>query len=739
MENNLTNKTKASSIFWWTIKRYIPVSIAYWILLFISFPMVELFMSIVITASEGYKEYVDVMKEGVIFIVGIGFTSIAIVFSLITSIIAFSYMHNKRSMDFFGSLPVSRRTMFFARLIAVVLLTIVPVFIIGLAGICLSGSLFAAMEILKVIGIVILATVGNIVVVAFISLCCGTTIDIIISYVAINAAYPICIAIFNFFPSSVVPGMDINVWNANVYTLFCPVASVYTMIYARENVVGILWWLLVISVIVAASYFLCKKRKSELAQNTYVFSPVEIVVKYIVGALAGFGLGWIMAFVGSVHGSIVIQYFYFVIGLVMGIIVANILLHLIFHRGLNGFPKTILHCAIMFVVCSAYLLVVGTGAFGYDIKLPDKEEIVGVSMTDTYENVFYIDGKNILLQFDKDEEKIDDIYEVHQKVIDINKDKTKFKLYPITGLGDYMQEESSSYFAPDLVSDLKIDYQLENGDIFSRYYTYGEIGVDINSKLMTAYENKNLFNLIPDKYAEYIYLDLYVNDVVLNVNIDDAEMKDLLQIVKTDQKKYGEISEENALGQINVDYNDDQYNYVSAYVYFDESYVNVIKFLENKGYKNYMLKYLNDLYTFDDYDIVPDNITKTEQEIYFELPEGMDPYKEVRCLQGYRYYQEYMCDLQSDLTLCEHVEDNIWKYTLCETEHDDDYSNLKQGIIICQITEDDVINSGMILLPEEKDKNLLKLGDRILYDNGDPKPNDFYEEIYDYEWNVYKK
>lgn len=767
MENNLTNKTKAMFIFWWTIKRYIPVSIAYWILLMFSLPIIETFMAIVVTAEGKFKDYIETMKESAIYIAGTGFAGIAVFFSIIVAMIAFSYMHNKRCVDFFGSLPVSRRTMFFARFLAIILLTIIPVVLFGAIGACLSGSFAAAGSIMKVVGYIVLATIGNITIIGFVSLCCGSAVDILISYAAINIAFPICITVFNFFPSAVIPGMESELWSSSIYTLFCPVASVFTMAFGSGKVFGIIWWVALTAITIAASYVVCKKRKAELAQNTYVFSVVEIVVKFIVCALAGLGLGWIMAYAGVVHKSITAQYIYFAIGLVAGILIADILLHLVFHRGLVKFAKSLIQCGIVLGVCGAYTLVIATGLFGYDIDMPEMSEIKSVSFVEGGAQEFWVDGKNVLLKMETDEDTIKQIYDVHKQIIEENHKLKKWNLYPLTGMStvaeyvglgyevteavevssDYdltepigessdndsteVIEENSDYE----VTDATIIYELSDGTYFTRSYSSGEINVDIDTKLFTDISDENLIDVIPNKYMDYMYLNVWEEGIYTYFDIEKNKEK-ILDALKKDVKTYGEVSETEGLGSIDVEYYDDRYNYHYATVYFNEKYVNTLEALKDAGYSNFKYRYFNELYLINDGESEP-----TEQSIYFKLPEGMDPNKEVRCLQGYRYGNEYMFNISDARTLCEHVEGDVWKYTLYDVKDQDKeyYNNYKQGIIICQVEEDTVIDTGMILLDKDNANNMLTIGDRKLNKNGNPTKNDYYDPIYEYKWTKYEE
>ncbi len=733
MENNLTNKTKATSIFWWTVKRYIPVSIAYWILLILALPIIETTMMTLVKAESNIKEYIDAMKEIALYISGTGFAAIAVIFSTIIGMIAFSYMHNKRSVDFFGSLPVSRRTMFFARYIAVIVLTIIPVIFFGIISAGISGSMIAALDIMKVVGYIIIATVGNITMIAFISLCCGSTIDIVISYLALNVAYPICIAVFSAFPQLIIPGTSDGEWSANTYTLFCPIASVFTMIFGNGKLIGIIWWIVIAIVLGYACFLICKKRKAELAQNTYVFSIVEIVVKFIVCSLAGLGFGWIMAAVGSVHDSISAQYIYYVIGLIMGIFISNILLHLIFHRGLVKFSKSLVECGIVFVFCGLYTLIITTGGFGYDIRMPERTKIVGVSMSDAYSGTFYVDGENILLGISTDKERINDIYEIHEKIIENNQKEKQHNFYPLTGI-----DSLSANYEDSII----IRYELEDGSVFTRVYDHGEVSAKIDETLYTSISDEGeIVKCIPGEYAVDISVNISNNennDEYYQFFISDHK-KEIVSAIKKDIQEKGSIKEKNATGYICINYEDEKFNWIEQTIQINESYVNTIEAIKKYGYGNY--KYQNFIENNSFASEFTDDIIKTGKTIYFKLPEGMDPNKEVRCVQGYREWSEYYFPLSDKRTLCKHVSGDIWKYDLYEAEgyYEEENNDLSESIIILQVEKDSMIDSGMILLPKDETNNMLILGERILNKKGKETENDYYSPIYEYEWTKYEE
>ena len=97
----------------------------------------------------------------------------------------------------------------------------------------------------------------------------------------------------------------------------------------------------------AASFVLCKQRKAESAQNAFAFSIVEIIIKFFTCFATGFGVGYMCSFLGD--DSCKAQYIWFVVGTVIAVMTANLLLHLVFHRGLSKFKSSLMECGVVFV------------------------------------------------------------------------------------------------------------------------------------------------------------------------------------------------------------------------------------------------------------------------------------------------------------------------------------------------------------------------------------------------------
>lgn len=690
MENNmnLTNKKKALSIYKWTLRKYLPFSIAYWILLFITFPLVELFGMIVCSSESKtagmstWEYYIDSIEDVAEVLPGTFFASVVVLFSAILAIMAFSYMHNKRAVDLFGSFPVSRRTLFFSRYFAVITACAVPVIVFGGIGALLTLKGTAMIVSMKIVGILLLEVIANVSFVALISLCCGTVADVMISYGIINIIYPIFIALCYNLPKMILPGISEGYVPNTVFTLLCPMGSPFVAIFGTGCDFHIIWWIVLSAVLMAGCYVLCKKRKAETAQNAFAFAIVEIVIKFATCFTAGVGIGWLLSYMG-LDVSKKSQYIWFVIGLVGGIMVSNVLLHLIFHRGLSKYKRSLIECGAVFVTGLAFLLIITSGAFGFDTRVPDAKNVKAVSIDFGGSQTFTINGENILEQYTSDEEIINGVVELHNQIVEKVVEK-KAGLYSIV---------NSPYVAyynwgTDVIT---IAYKLDNGRTMRRSFDIPRTVLKVSTDLEElGAEDSQILSVIPFKYLESIDLTQYKGNGFLNSNIgytdiwiDDvnkAKWEDVIDALKKDIKEKGLRTEEDvSVYNMHLRYYNRTGECVDCDIYVGEDYENTIKALEEVGYANVGYHSLKSNYYGQDFENTDKIKLKEERTIYFEVPDSWEADAPVQCMQFRIVTEEEdweekyrFTDVDDASTKCEKVSENVWKYTLKSVENTDE-------------------------------------------------------------------
>lgn len=750
MENNtgLTNRKKALSIYKWTLRKYLPFSIAYWILLFLTFPIIEI-GGMIVSSSLCKEEKISMVKyytrdieELAKIIPGSVFAAVVVLFSAILTIMAFSYMHNKRAVDLFGSFPVSRRTLFFSRYLAVLTACIVPMILIGGIGAALTLKGSAAITVIKTLAILLLEIIGNVSFISFISLCCGTVADVIICYGVINIVYPICVFICHIFPKTVLPGIPSGYMPDTVFTLLCPLAAGFVAVWGKGMMIHVIWWIALSIILVAGCYVLCKKRKAETAQNAFAFAIVEIVIKFATAFTGGFGVGWVMAYVGQMF-SVKAQYLWFAIGLASGILVVNILLHLIFHRGLSKFKNSLVECAVVFVTGMSFLLIVTSGVFGYDTRIPDIKDVKEVSIKDGDES-FTVNGVDILEKYTDDSEFIGEALEFHQQIIDmITKDKKIF--YPITN-GKYNSYNNSFY------NNITVVYKLTNGKEIRRTFKNRNSELKIPDMFKDVAINKaDMINRIPKKYLRNLQFEQVVGieekDRISYVNVDllDREAKakwnNFIDVLYKDVNKYGvyEGSDYEYAVTLNF-YNSSNMDSINCLILIPDSYQDTINEMYALNYGNiayWSLKEYGSMLDFEDTSKV--KITE-EREIYFKVPKGWDENAPIQCSQirielvdDEWEENAFFVDVDDENTKCEKVADGLWKYTLKSAE-ENGVKYTYDYVRFYQIGEKRTFATSNFKLDEKK--NLLE----IPFDESDICTDGNFAQVDDGDmWSVYKK
>lgn len=758
MENKtgLTNRQKAMSIYKWTLRKYLPFSIAYWILLFLAFPMVEIVGMIICSQSDPSLSFHEAIRRYYLpdiveiaqALPGTCFALVAILFSTIVTIMAFSYMHNKRAVDFFGSFPVSRRTLFFSRFAAVLTASIIPMLIFGSIGAFLTLSDAGMITAFKTMGIILLAIIGNVSFVAFISLCCGTVADVIISYGVINIVYPVCVVICYCFPRSIIPGISEGYLPYTAFTLFSPAAAPFVAVFGTGKILHIVWWIAMSAILISCCYALSKKRKAETAQNAFAFAVVEIVIKFVACFAAGFGAGWLFAYIGE---SVKSQYIWFVVGLVTGIMVVNLLLHLIFHRGLSRYKKSLAECGIVFAASMVFFAIVVTGAFGFDTRIPDADEIKEVSVQTGEVQTFTVNGKDVLEKYSSDETTISDTADLHEQIIELLKKSKRHGFYPIT----YNEYSAGIYgaFGRSYYDAVKIVYKLNNGKTMKRTFPISTEKLNISKELKNAtVDDAQILQSIPTSYLESICWYKYNNgsesEVAYAYLSNDSEEWDkdkvekVISALNTDIQEKGIVTESDYRYYFEFEYyNDATGESLWSYIGVPETYVNTIKALEETGYVNVGYGYLKNSYYGYAYESTEGLDLTEKRTVYFEVPDNWDKNSDVQCMpyqvdidEEIDYKDFYrMTDIDDEITRCEKVSDKVWKYTIKVPKDDEnDYS----AVMFYQISETDTRVTGIVELSDKEDRNLLTIDKYPDVDDAD-----FYvdeSEIgYDYEWTAY--
>jgi ABC-type transport system involved in multi-copper enzyme maturation permease subunit len=601
------------NVFIQTIKDRLPVSIVYCVLVAIASPLLEYVNNLNVYYNSDVNYTLEEIKTLKI-ITGVttmesSLTIVVMAFSAIIAFMSFSYLHKKRSMDFYGSMPVTRRTEFFARMLASIAVIVVPLIFVTVGSAVITGFTVTILPMLTLMAMLIVGVIANVTFIGFLSVCCGTTGLSVLSYIIISCVYPLGVLVFSLFPQGILPGLEDWSVTGIIFTLLSPVLAPFavydlafdfklaefnTGLVVSDVAEYLIWWAVFIIGVNLLNAWLVKKRKSESAQAGFAFVLPRIVIKVVTAITAGFIAGIIFALIGGLgDASKITSVISFVLGYVFITFASHLLLHLMYHKGMSDFVKCLFLLIPEFIIGLSYYFIIMTGGFGFVTRIPDVNNVekAVISFSDSQ---FMVDGKNINEKELTDGDDIKLAVGVHQKIVDtVEKKRTVF-------YGFDLIDDSDEY---DTDTSYNITYTLKDGSTLTRSYDYSIVSTlssdEDFEKLYKIMDNDAFLN-IPDDYCASIDVDIeeYDGSNLYNPDYDNyysfvnyengnedndyfyskeekAELKKeseatlkLLKALKADYKEFGDISntvEENNSISIYISY----YNYSENNSFFE--------------------------------------------------------------------------------------------------------------------------------------------------------------------------
>lgn len=462
-----------SSIYWWSLRKNMASAIVYTVLLLFSYPLLIFMYRIFNNASKKIQN--EFLESSAAFIFPVVTGIIAILFTLLIAVFMFSYMHKKRSVDVFGALPVTRRTLFFSRYFTGLSILLVPYLLCMGLSMLLSMQSFAAVQQLGRSSVTILVSVVvAYTFTAFIAACCGTTADMVISVLAINGLYPIVVLMCQVISNSTIPGITSS-FNlpAIVYTALSPyssgiVSAVMDPALTKSGT-QFLWWFVLLVLCIAGCIAVSRKRKAECAQSGFAFRLPPVLVRAIACTAVGlvFALIFSAFSVGiNTPGAIFGHYMWFFLGLLIGSFIAHLILTFIYNRGVRGFLKSLLSYGVLVVVLSTAYIIVSTGMFGMDLYVPQPQQVKQVQFkVDGPVNFFYSESDGELSAVYTEQEDIEKVIQIHTSITDDLRERTGYPYALSLGATGYMEDETPLFY------NVAIQYTLESGLVVERAYS----------------------------------------------------------------------------------------------------------------------------------------------------------------------------------------------------------------------------------------------------------------------------
>lgn len=387
---------------------------------------------------------------------------LTIIFAIIYTVKVYSYLHNKRKADLYGSLPISRIMLFVSKSASAYLFTLIPAMfflgIIFIISMCLGQPIVN--EAIDIYVKLLMGTLASISAYGLISVCCGTTINSVIMFIAVCIAYPLSA----MFIKGVANGFFCGTYTGIFKDHF--IMNALNPLAAYDGI-NIIYWLIFSAVCIVASAFLVKRRKAERAQASFAYYLPCHIVKILVAFLVGM-------FLGVLFGSLNVLgdgYLGFVFGFILGSVPAFVITHLIFYKGFSKLLKTSIPLGGLVVVVVVVMAICNYDVFGYNEFIPNANDVQSAGLIDA-EN-FYRESNSELNKIVRssaedftDKDSINSIISSHSSILadkDFSSDK-KFQSVWYDMFVDNMNigiNETQYSFA----------YKMNDGSIVTRIYS----------------------------------------------------------------------------------------------------------------------------------------------------------------------------------------------------------------------------------------------------------------------------
>lgn len=368
--------------------------------------------------------------------------------------ILFKYMDNKRSVDLYHSIPVSRTSLFFSHYCSGLLLILIPTLFAFLCTI-LVRFLFNASGIdlgwlFKSVFTLLLMQTASYTFSVFVAVNTGTVFDMILSLLVLNGIWPALYFTYQLFGICFLHGFAFRP-TMEAALLFSPIPRLVASF--APSLFGCLWWGGLTILMLAGALTLYRRRKSECAGLPFAYSLLGAVIRYGLSFLAG-------ALFGLFLWAITSQLFFLFVGFFIGMALCFIIVVAITNRGFKHFLSLLKGIPVLIGVFVIVFVVFLTGGLGYETRVPQAASVESVE--------FELNGA--VSSYDssaayRSEECRELIVQIHQEIVEeYQKHKSVPTLYGIYG---YDPDSGVSYYS----HPISFTYHLSSGQTLTRRYT----------------------------------------------------------------------------------------------------------------------------------------------------------------------------------------------------------------------------------------------------------------------------
>lgn len=326
------------------------------------------------------EQYLQQMTNMVNYVTNPDYIPMTILFigaAIISAVVFFGYLHSKKQVDFYHSLPIKREKLFLIRYLSGLLIIYIPYLINCILSLLIIlafgdiaflslGEFFGALgrnllffTAIYTIGVLAGVVCGNRVIHLL-----GTGILLGIGPLLISFYAAVMETFYQTFYSALFPINELCMYSSPVAAFFNP------------NSQMIILWAVLTVLFFLLSLFLYKKRPSEGASHAIAFRYAKPIIKYPLVFISTIAMGLLFHMVGD-HGSGQIG-FWLIFGFLCGAFLSHAIIEIIYHfdfKAAFGNKKGFLIFAICFFLLASVPLFDLTGYDDFTVEAADVEAI----------------------------------------------------------------------------------------------------------------------------------------------------------------------------------------------------------------------------------------------------------------------------------------------------------------------------------------------------------------------------
>lgn len=509
--------------------------------------------------------------------------------AVVCAFTGFQYLHSKMKLDFYHSLSVKRRRLFFVQYSSGILIYGVPSLICmclclavgGVNGILTGSMIFLALKayvvhffyylLIYATGILAMMLTGKLItaILAF---------GVFVSYsMIVNLV--ISELISQFFTTAIDQGVFLNKWTRHLSpAFFCVFAE--EQLASRNASVGSRWLcigflLVMVFALTAACIGIYSIRKTEAADHSMAFPKTEGIIKILLVVPLSIAAGFYVKMMASGYSMV-----WFFGGIVFAVLILGALIEFIYHLDIREVFCRKLQLLLSALLAIGIVLIFRYDLVGYDTYLPEKEDISAMSIQ--YDPINGNYAYSTVVTESGTATYYGDIYGLDQSSV-----KNFDSIYELAEAG--VKSVGSKTEGKERIA---VKYTLKSGrSVYRAYWLPVETISPEMEKLYNQSEFKKAVYPIlreTDRLSSAMTLTTWYG--ARQVVLTQEEQKKLMEIYQADllEVTYQELKEGSQIANLGIEFQDESTGetYGSEEVYpVTTECRETIAFLEEKGYE----------------------------------------------------------------------------------------------------------------------------------------------------------